>query len=355
MMEEKTYYDGTKLLSLRDLDGTRPEIFICTSNRSAGKTTYFSRLLVRRFKKEGKKFILLFRFNYEVRDAAAKFFDEIGRLFFQGDVMEAVNHNNGEYCELFLNGESCGWALALNQAEKMKRYSHVFATADSMFLDEFQSETGHYCPDEVKKFISLHTSCARGGGKQVRYLPVFLVGNPVSILNPYYCALGIPKRLDDKTRFLRGNGWVMEQGYNDSASKAQKQSAFNRAFADNEYTAYAASGIYLNDSATFIEHPKGSSYYIATLSYMGKEYGVRNYPNSGIVHVSHKVDSNCYKKVALTVNDHDQSKRLVSRFSFLILELKDYFECGAFRFEDLECKQMLFDLLSCNNPMGIYK
>lgn len=42
-------YDGTKLLSLNDIDGNRPEIYICTSNRSAGKTTWFNRYVVRRY------------------------------------------------------------------------------------------------------------------------------------------------------------------------------------------------------------------------------------------------------------------------------------------------------------------
>ena len=47
-MEQK-YYDGTKLLSLMDINGKRPEIYISTSNRSAGKTTYFNRFFVNRF------------------------------------------------------------------------------------------------------------------------------------------------------------------------------------------------------------------------------------------------------------------------------------------------------------------
>ena len=40
------YYDGTKLLSLKDINGNVPEIYICTTNRTGGKTTYFGRLVV---------------------------------------------------------------------------------------------------------------------------------------------------------------------------------------------------------------------------------------------------------------------------------------------------------------------
>ena len=46
---ENIYYDGTKLLSLNDLNGKRPEIYIVTTNRTGGKTTYFGRMFINRF------------------------------------------------------------------------------------------------------------------------------------------------------------------------------------------------------------------------------------------------------------------------------------------------------------------
>ena len=55
----KQYYDGTKLLSLKDLDGNTPEIFMVTSNRTAGKTTYFNKLVFNKFLKKGSKKFLL--------------------------------------------------------------------------------------------------------------------------------------------------------------------------------------------------------------------------------------------------------------------------------------------------------
>ena len=47
---ENVFYDGTKLLSLLDLEGNKPEIYMCTTNRTGGKTTYFNRLLVNKWK-----------------------------------------------------------------------------------------------------------------------------------------------------------------------------------------------------------------------------------------------------------------------------------------------------------------
>lgn len=64
-----------------------------------------------------------------------------------------------------------------------------------LLFDEFQSETNHYCSDEIRKFISLHTSIARGNGEQVKYVPVYMLSNAVTIINPYYVEMGITDRL----------------------------------------------------------------------------------------------------------------------------------------------------------------
>ena len=45
------FYDGTKLLSMKDLDGCKPEIFMCTTNRTGGKTVYFIRLCTNKYKR----------------------------------------------------------------------------------------------------------------------------------------------------------------------------------------------------------------------------------------------------------------------------------------------------------------
>ena len=67
---KSTFYDGTKLLSMKDLNGETPEIFICETNRTGGKTTWFNRYCVKKFKAGHGKFMLVYRFNYELDDVA---------------------------------------------------------------------------------------------------------------------------------------------------------------------------------------------------------------------------------------------------------------------------------------------
>ena len=343
---ESVYYDGAKLLSLMDINGRKPEIYICTSNRTGGKTTYFSRLLVNHFLKGHGKFALLYRFNYELSDCADKFFKNIHELFFPSMQMISRNCAKGLYHELFLDEVSCGYAIALNGADKIKTYSHVFSDVNRMLFDEFQSETNHYCPDEVKKLISIHTSVARGNGEQVRYVPVYMLSNPVSLINPYYVELGISDRLKAETKFLRGNGFVLEQGYNKGAAEAQQKSGFNQAFAKNEYVAYSAQAVYLNDRTAFIEKVSGKSNYVCTLKYKGEYYAIREYPETGIVYCDNRPDLSYPVRITVTTDDHEVNYIMLRNNDFLLSNLRYYFDHGIFRFKNLQCKEAVIKALS---------
>ena len=350
MGEAPEYYDGTKLLSMKDLNGERPEIYICTTNRTGGKTTYFSRLFINRFLNGDGKFCLIYRFNYELDDIADKFFKGIKTLFFPKLSMVSKRRANGIYHELFLiegdKERSCGYAVTLNSADVIKKYSHLFSDVERMLFDEFQSETNHYCTDEIRKLISVHTSIARGDGKQVRYVPLFMLGNMVSIINPYYVELGISSRLKNDTKFLRGNGFVLEQGFIQSASEAQLSSGFNKAFSNNTYIAYSAQNIYLQDNKAFIEKPTGSSYYLCTIRYNNVEYGIREFPDSGIVYCDDRPDRSFKQKIAVTTDDHNVNYVILKRNDFFLANLRFYFEKGCFRFKDLRCKEALMKAIS---------
>ena len=341
-----SYYDGTKLLSLKDINGKQPEIYLCTSNRSGGKTTYFGRLCVNKFLKKREKFMLVYRFNYELDDCANKFFKDLSSLFFKGAVMESKRRASGSYHELFLDDVSCGYAVSLNSADSLKKYSHLFSDVSRMLFDEFQSETNHYCSDEVKKLISVHTTVSRGQGEQIRYVPVYMISNPVTIINPYYTELGISSRLTDKAKFLKGDGFVLEQGFVKSAAEAQKNSAFNRAFANNSYVAYSAEAVYLNDNKAFIENPEGHSRYLATIKYEDIEYGIREFANEGIIYCDNRPDKTFKTKIAITTEDHNINFVMLKSNDMFLSVLRWYFEKGCFRFKDLKCKEALLKAIS---------
>lgn len=349
------YYDGTKLLSMKDLNGETPEIYLCTANRSAGKTTYFSRLLFNKFIEDHEKFALVYRFNYELDDVANKFFKDIKYLFFNEYNVTSERKANGIYHELFakkntdpndFKGISCGYAVTLNSADQIRKMAHLFSDTKRMLFDEFQSESNHYCNNEITKFMSVHNSLARGRGEQSRYLPVYMLSNTVSLINPYYIELGISQRLKQDTKFLRGDGFVLEQGYIESAANALKKSAFNRAFSQNNYLEYASQNVYLNDNTSFISKPNGKNRYLCTLRYKGSEYGIREYPDSGIIYVNNKPDINNPNRLAVTTDDHNVNYVMLRSNQIFLQNMRYYFEKGCFRFQDLKSKEAIIKAIS---------
>lgn len=346
------YYDGTKLLSMRDINGNVPEIYMVTSNRTAGKTTYFSRMLFRRAITKGDKFMLIYRFNYELTNCADKFFKDIHGLFFPEYTMISKSEAKGIYHNLFYQKNDsdkvahCGYAVSLNNVDQLKKSSHLFSDTMAMLFDEFQSETNHYCSDEVSKLISLHTSVARGQGQMVRYVPVYMLGNPVTLLNPYYVEMDISTRLNANARFLRGPGFVLEQGHNDAAQTAQEESGFNAAFIRNKYTAYAGQGAYLEDNTAFIEEPKGRKRYLSTISYKGTLYALRSYDEAGVIYCDKRVDGSYPNRIAVTTDDHQINYVMLRNNDMFIQQMRFYFDKGCFRFKDLQCKEAVMKMLS---------
>ena len=341
------YYSGAKLLSLRDIDGDKPEIFISSTNRSAGKTTYWNRYVLNRFLNHGEKFMLLYRFAYEIDDVANKFFKDINGLFFRDSSMSYALRSKGVYAELFFNDVPCGYATSLRSKVMIKKLSHLFSDTARILFDEFQPEDNIYIPKEIDAFQSIHKSIARGNGERNRYVPVLLVSNPVTLLNPYYISFGISERLKTNTKFLRGKGWVMEHQYiPDNDSDEKQLSGFEKAFAGSNYDKFANQNVYLNDNSSLIESPKGKSRYYATIRFQGTDYALRQYDELGFMLCDTNADLSFPIKIATTTNDMNVNYVMINKYKSTIDYLRFLFNNGAFRFRNLACKNAILNVLS---------
>lgn len=247
------YFEAHPVSFYKDKNGLTPEILLVDGNRAAGKTTAFSRMFVEDFLKHKYKFMLVYRYANELTNIAESFFKDIKTLFFPGHEMTDKARAHGAYIELFIDGASCGYAVALNTAGKLKHYSHIFSDVQQMLFDEYQLENGAYLVNEIQKFISLHMTIARGQGKVVRFVPVYMLSNSVSIFNPYYDAFEIADKINSKTKMLRGDGFVLLRLTLKEVAAAQEESAFNRAFSGASYLKSATDNSFLNDENYNIE------------------------------------------------------------------------------------------------------
>lgn len=315
---------------------------MCVSNRTAGKTTYFNRLVFNRAIKSNKQFMLVFRKTYDLSDLATSFWSSISSFFPEYSMTEK-SHKRGIIKSLWVKRADdlplcVGWGVALSTIEALKRSSAMFKDVQEMVMDEFILENDKYLDHELDALMSLHTSVARGYGEMVRYVPLYLLGNPFTMINPYYSYFKIVERLREDTQYLRGNGWVFEQTLNVDAMNAQKESQFNTALKSLNYAAYSAEGIYFNDNLSLVGKLDGRMRYVCTLVTERSEYAVMESFSYRCIYVSDKADSSYPTRIAATADQVTQTTFLFTGENFMVKVLREAFRTGSMRFKNLDCK-----------------
>lgn len=347
MGHEADYWSCNHLLTLKDANRKTPGVYIVDGNRTAGKSVSFKKKLIDDFLKvkDINQFYYLYRYKCDMENCAESFFSDIGRIFYPSMIMTSKKLFGGAVVELSLDGRVCGYCIPMSASVKIKRIAPIFVRVKHGFFDEYQDESDNYLPDEISKLMSIRASIARGEGEQTRHVPLYMASNTVSMLNPYYEAFGINKRLQPNTKILRGDGWVFERTYNLSAMKAYQEDGFNRAFKRNAYYNYASQNVYLNDNLALIGKPAGFSRYVVTVRFNNEYYNVRQYDTC--VYVSQGADESFPVRICFNVNDVIDDKAIrVPRTHPIVANLRGYFNRGLMRFENLKCKNMTLDLLS---------
>lgn len=344
------YYSADKLLSMKDLDGLEPSLYMVTSNRCAGKTTHFLLKSIDTFKTTKRKTALIYRHQYELSSAssiyksALKLYDKYFETNKENELI-TISHAKGMFYEFMLDGESFAFAVSLSNVDALKKYSPLFSEIDLCIMDEFQKEDGIYLKNEVQKLQSLLISIARGGGEQSRPIKCFLLGNNISMFNPYFVFFEINKRFKEGTKFIRGHGWVCEFNHNESASNAIRGNALFRAF-DSDYMRTSADNKKLFNEEEFIEKCGGKTKYLFTIKHDGKLWGVREELLTGKTFINENADSTCKTVVVFTSGQHGSNTVMLNKHSFTMKKIKESYELGLLRFSNLNAKNVIYDILA---------
>ena len=339
------FYNGNKLMSLLDLNYKKPEIFMCCGNRTAGKTFFFKRWVLRRFVAYREKFVIFVRFIDDMPNVVEGFFADIGPLAFYGHTMSQKPIMHGKSYELYYDNLPCGYVIALNDPERIRRNSALFSDAQRGFFDEFMSETGKYCHDEILKFNSIRVSIARGGstGAHTRYFPVYMCSNNVTIFNPYFEYFGVTTRIQNNTHYLHGDGWVLEQTFNKTAAEALRQ---NFATISDDEMKYMAENHYLLDRNTFVDKIPGQKHCMCKIRYNGKTYTVWGLAKDDIWYVSSKLKSDTSNIITVSPYDHDTDSVLITKSHKIYKILKQGYNEGRIRFDSGTAKHAFLSALS---------
>ena len=343
--QDPDFYNGYRLLAMTDTNKRKPEIYIAASNRSAGKTTFYNGYALHKFLQKGKKFLLLYRRRYEIDQAADGFFKDIKKLFYPELSMVQERGIKNVFDKLHVSRDiekaplyHCGYVTSISAAEQIKKYSHLLSDIDMIIFDEAFPEDDRYMKNEIDLFMSVHDSLARGNGQMSKYLPVIIIGNLISVFNPYFDALGIIDTLQLTSNFMRGDGFVIEQNFNEISAARHAESAFHRALSSAAYNAATQEKRYINTAYDMIDNSVADiGRYIATIRYNKNLYSVRYNEAGFFYYVSDTPDPRYKMQHAATEADITE-KSIYDPGSIYRKMLKDRYRKNQVRFRTLKCK-----------------
>lgn len=303
-------------------------------NRGCGKTYGFKKWGIKRYLQTGKKFIYLRRYHSEFEDLG-NFFSDV-----KGEYPDHEFHVKGN--NLFINGEICGYAVALSTALTKKSVS--YHDVDNIFYDEFviDSKVIHYIKNEPVQFLEFYETVARLR-ENVR---VFFISNAVSIVNPYFLYFKI--KPNSNQRFTKYEHMIVEYVKNQEFVEAKYKTKFGQIIKGTAYGDYAVENVYLKDNWNFVEKKSGQANFAFSIHYNGQVYGVWQDYKKGLLFVSSDIDP--YNDVQMVISDQDHKPNMMliknASKSHYLKKLIQAYEYGFLRFEDMRIKNQCLELMS---------
>lgn len=302
--------------------------FVITE-RGKGKTYGGIKFCIKRFLKTGEQFVYLRRYKTELKESVPKFFDSlIQNEEFKDHKLEVKG--NSFYCD----GKVCGYAIPLSTANILKSTS--FARVMTILFDEFIIDKGcyHYLRNEVEQFLDIIETIAR-----LRDVRVFLLGNAISITNPYFLYFNLSLPYNAEIKMFKQNLILVYYGKNQKYREIKKASRFGKLIENTQYGKYAIDNEFLRDTKTFIRKKTPNAKFFFTIIINGATYGIWTDSKEDLVFISNKYDKNCHIVFALTTDDHnDNTLFLQLKTSVFYQNLLFNYRMGRVRFENQKVK-----------------
>lgn len=337
-MNNDMWLDFNKILSYGAL------LNFVVAERGVGKSYGAKKYIVNHFKKKHKQTVYIRRYNRELQEALMKksqpiFFDQVKNEF-KNDKLT----NNTEL--LYCNDEICGYALPLSTSNILK--SSTFENVDTIIFDEFIIDKGcyHYLQNEVVMLLELIESVAR-----LRDIKVLLLGNAISITNPYFVELNITLPYNSEFKILSKDNKgqplsLIYYGKNLKYREEKKKTRFGQLIANTSYGKYAIDNEMLRDSKAFISKKSKDAKFYFILKINNKNIGVWIDYKEQKMFISYDYDPLCPVIFSMTNEDHDEKTLLLRcRTSPFFKSIIEYYRLAKLYFDNQQIKNLVMSIL----------
>lgn len=330
------YYDFGKLVSYNGL------LNFVIGERGVGKTFGAKKFVVNDFLKNGNQFVYLRRYKTELDIAMQGFFAQLQDNGLFEDIAFKVKTSKNKITSFECNGEVIGYAIPMSTANILKSAS--FTKVKTIIFDEFIIDKGcyHYLQNEVVQFLDVVETVAR-----MRDIRVFLLGNAVSTVNPYWNFFDIHLPYNSEFATFKDGLIVVNYVKNEAYRKAKKESRFGKLIADTDYGRYAIDNEFLRDSKSFIGKRTQHAKNFAVIVTSEGQFGVWRDYREGALFISKDYDPSNPCKVALDVSAHNENTIFKqSRASYEMRIITEFYKIGQLFFENQSIKNRFMPALN---------
>lgn len=280
----------------------RPWI-ISIGSRSIGKSTGWMIDTIRRYLKNGERFIYLRRTDDEVKTTAPSCCDSaciiLKNAGFDVDHIVAYKRHFWLYKTPNEDGkekpEDIGMYFSLSMAFKLKSANFGAQNYNRIIYDEFINidptkylGTKDNFTYEFDRCLELYQTVDRGVGEAYRNGTSFIfIANLASYYNPIFMGLGVDQylRTDSKNIAPKGKMWVCEQTKEVDATADYKKS-FSYLLANEANQAYAYENVAFDESMEYVRKIESPMRGLFNVAFDGAVYGVYWVEDESLMYVS---------------------------------------------------------------------
>ena len=255
------------------IDSYKRGLNIIVGERGVGKTYGAKRKILKKYIENGEQAVWIRRKDAEVRLTKDRFMGDIeadpvleGHTFIiEGYILyEKVEDEKGHVIK-----KPVVFFIPLSTYEHYKSASYHRVT--TMVFDEFMTKE-RYLSDEVFKFFDIMETVFRHrDGK------VYMLGNSLSVINPYFEHFGI--HIANDSRFIKSDRWVVENCDNAKFRNFKKDTFVGQLTKDSIYSQYALDNDFVLDDMTNVSEYTGNRNFMYNLMLNGLHIGVYNCNN----------------------------------------------------------------------------
>lgn len=349
------WYDKTRLLSFRSF------LNLTIGNRGSGKTYGFKKWCIDDFLKTGHQFAWVRRYCTEIEvlkgDRKSKenedesFFADIESAYPEHKFEIKGTKKKGKF---LCDGKVMGHYFALSTSNVAK--SSSFPLIDKIIFDEFliMGKTYKYLSEEVVILLELIETIFRNREEQAKTDPtivkpkgVYLIGNNITLANPYFLFWNIPN-FSERFWRDRARGIAVEKYCDKEFVQMKKASSLGKLTTGTAYADYAIENQSFLDNERFIaKRPTKNCEFQCAIDYKGKTLGFWLDFKNGNMYVNRQFDPYSYNHYSLTKDDHTLNTFLVKNLNnTYIKNIVWLFRAGSMYFEDIQVKALCFEMLS---------